>query len=83
MKVFLKYDIPETGNELAGLAKFAMEKHMEREKYRVMWQLRSLEQEINESEGMIIITQGGRIHTKNFTRELTDKILLLLSRDED
>ena len=33
MKVFLEYDIPETGAEIAGLAKFAMEKHMEREKY--------------------------------------------------
>lgn len=52
-------------------------------KYRILWELRGLEKEISESEGMIIIEEKG-FHTKNFTRELTDKIMSILkSFDEN
>ncbi len=56
---------------------------MERHKYRTMWQLRSLEKEINESDGMIIVRQNGRIETKSFTQELSDKINEILKADLD
>ena len=85
MKVYLEYNIPESEDmpSLNPLAEFAMKKHMEKEKYKVMWQLRSLENEINQEGGLIIITEKGKIHTKDFTSELTEKIHQLLIADEE
>ena len=75
MKVYIKYDAPETGTEaLDSLALHGLRNLLEKEKYRTMWVLRSLEIEITESGGMIIIQQDGRIQTKDFNRELTEKI---------
>lgn len=83
MKVYIQYDILETSvPEINPVAEFTMKTLMERNKYKVMWQLRSLEKEINDSEGMIIINQNGRIEAKNFNAELLDKILELLRLDE-
>ena len=46
----------------------------EKMKYEVMWALRALEKEIEEENGVIILTSKGQIATKDFSRELTDKI---------
>ncbi|HEY5367433.1 MAG TPA: hypothetical protein VIJ75_00450 [Hanamia sp.] len=50
-----------------------------KQKYEIMWGLRSIENEFNEGDGCIIITKEGKIHTKDFTQELNDKIMDLLS----
>lgn len=53
----------------------------EKYKFELMWILRSIEDEINQSEGQIIITTtDGKsgVETRNFTRDLTDKILNLI-----
>lgn len=83
MKIYVEYDVPDTGvPALNPLGEFTMKIMMEKNKYKIMWQLRSLENQINEEGGMIIITEKGRIHTKNFTPDLTDRILELLRLDE-
>lgn len=43
-------------------------------KYRVMWELRNLEDQIEEEGGMIII-EDSRWYAKNFSPELTEKIM--------
>jgi len=50
-----------------------------KQKYEIMWALRSIENEFNEEGGCIIITKEGKIHTKDFSQELTDKIHSLIS----
>jgi len=53
----------------------------EKYKYELMWTLRSIENEINDSEGQIIITTAhgkSGVKTNQFTRELTDKIMKLI-----
>ena len=50
-----------------------------KQKYQIMWALRSIEQEFNEQGGCIIITKKGKLQIKDFTQELTDKITSLLS----
>jgi len=50
----------------------------EKWKYRIMWELRTLESEINSEGGAIIITEKSQIETKDFTTELSEKIKTLL-----
>jgi flagellar biosynthesis/type III secretory pathway protein FliH len=50
----------------------------EKWKYRIMWELRSIESEINSEGGCIIITENGKIETKDFTAELSERIKTLL-----
>ncbi len=85
MKVYLEYELPDNEKYpmLKGLSDFGMRETMLKHKYRTMWQLRSLEKEINESNGMIIVHQNGRIDAKNFTPELMDKIMEILKADLD
>jgi hypothetical protein len=52
---------------------------MEKFKYKTMWCLRSLENEIDAEGGIIIIKEDGKIHTKNFTPGLSSKIKALLA----
>lgn len=47
-------------------------------KYRIMWELRELEKEIN-NDGGIFIYQNGKLETKNFTEEITESINTRLS----
>jgi hypothetical protein len=84
MKVYLDYVLPTYDGleQLEKVAQFGMENMMEKYKYQTMWKLRSIENEINESEGIIIIMDKGKIHTKDFTQELSDKIKELLSQPE-
>lgn len=42
--------------------------------YRIMWALRSLEQEIEEAGGMIILGTDGTLTLKEFLPELSDRI---------
>ena len=51
---------------------------MEAHKYKVMWDLRSIEQEIEGQTGMILIESSGRIELKGFSAELTETISRLL-----
>ncbi len=55
---------------------------LEKWKYKVIWVLRSLENEINE-EGRIIIVDGEGVKTRQFTTELTEKIIDLIKKMED
>src|ERR1035437_3833848 len=50
-----------------------------KQKYQIMWGLRSIENEINEEGGRVIITKEGRIKIQGFTKELKTKIYSLLS----
>ena len=52
----------------------------EKWKYKIMWELRALEKEIEAEGGCIIITDKGKIHTKDFSPELTEKIKSLLQK---
>jgi hypothetical protein len=47
-------------------------------KYRVMWELRELDNEITEEGGIIIVTIKG-FETKDFTPELTERIKSIIS----
>lgn len=49
-------------------------------KYQLMWALRSIEKEIKDEVGSIIINKKMQIETKGFTEELTDQIKYLLSK---
>ena len=44
------------------------------EKFKLMWNLRSLEKEINEENGMLILNAKGDLELKNFSSGLTAKI---------
>jgi hypothetical protein len=74
MKIYLEYELPEAPKEFKTVSDFGFENMMQKHKYRTLWQLRSIEQEINESNGMIIIHSNGRIEIKCFTQELNKKI---------
>lgn len=50
-------------------------------RFRLMWYLRHLEQEINDEGGCLIIvaeTDRSYIHTKDFTRGLTEKVTAII-----
>lgn len=42
--------------------------------YRIMWALRSLEQEITDAGGIIILDTDGQLTLKEFTPEMAEKI---------
>ena len=42
--------------------------------YKIMWALRSMEAEIDEAGGMIILSPEGTLTLKEFTQELSDRI---------
>lgn len=46
--------------------------------YRIMWALRSLEKEIEEAGGTIILGADGQLTLKEFTHELANKIELCI-----
>lgn len=86
MKVYTSNETPDgkgieaIDNLTATSLRFMMERH----KYRTMWQLRSLEKEIDADGGMIIINDTGRIAIKGFkSQELVDKIKEILEADLD
>lgn len=80
MKVYYEFDpIDEEESDNPLISKFA---HMAKEnllnisfkfKYRLMWELRHLESEINEDGGVIII-RNGKLETKDFSIETSEKI---------
>ncbi len=49
--------------------------------YRIMWALRSLEAEITEAGGMIILGTDGQLTLKEFSQELSDKIELCIKEN--
>ncbi len=76
MKIY--YEFEPTDNELADKFLIAM---FEKNKYELMWTLRSIENDINYEGGMIIMTTtNGKsgIYTKGFTRSTIDKIMELI-----
>lgn len=82
MKVYYEFEgIEHDSDFFTDFGNKMMETTMEKWKYKTMWALRSIEAEINEEGGMIILTIKG-MHTKQFSRELTDKIAELI-RIED
>jgi len=69
MKVF--YEFESTGNDFEDNVLLPM---YEKLRFEMMWTLRSLEKEIDNEGGQIIITYDKGVKTKGFTQELTDKI---------
>ncbi|HEY8687623.1 MAG TPA: hypothetical protein VIM07_00195 [Chitinophagaceae bacterium] len=65
------------GEVFSNIADATQQLIFEKFKYKIMWDLRSIENEINEEGGIIIITTKG-VETKNFTQYLSDKIIDLL-----
>lgn len=57
--------------------KYIIEK-FEKVKYKVMWALRSIEKEINDEGGMIVITWDFKIELKDFSEPLSEQILRLI-----
>jgi hypothetical protein len=55
---------------------------LEKLKYKTMWCLRSLENEINQGKGMIII-RNGTIEYIDFSPQLTFKMKELMAEDPD
>lgn len=54
-----------------------------KQKYRTMWALRSLENEINAEGGaIIIIAETGQLNFKSFSKDLIDKMLFLLDEQD-
>lgn len=47
---------------------------MEKEKYRLMWRLRSLEKEIEAEDGMFILKHDGSLQMKDFSDSLMRKV---------
>ncbi len=79
MKVYYKLEDTEYDDTaLSKLATSSITMVLKYWKYRTMWDLRSLEAEIDESGGIIIIEQSGRTHLRGFPRELNDKIIEVL-----
>lgn len=77
MKVFCKYK--STDNELKEKFFWLL---AERQKYFIMWELRSLEKEIVEEDGQIIIVSEGErpgFELIEFSEELTEKIKAILA----
>lgn len=68
MRVY--YDNPEEGLDHENAFTMLI---LQKMKYRLMWELRHLEEEINGEDGMIIVSLPG-IQTKDFSEEVTDKI---------
>lgn len=82
MKVYYRLDEKEKADnsepeEISNIRDISRQLILAKFKYKTMWDLRSIENEINEAGGIIIITENG-IETKNFTQELTDKITELI-----
>lgn len=72
-------------DQINGLANEIVYLMLERLKYKLMWTLRKLEKEINESDGCIIITLESlesklKIEAKGFSKELSEKIYQLASK---
>lgn len=82
MKVYYKIKNEETefinGIDFGSLADTQMTLFMEKTKYKILWALRSIEDDINYEGGMIVINEKGQIETKGFTQETTDKIRALI-----
>lgn len=53
---------------------------MEKYKYKLMWELRSLELEIDNEKGILVINEKGGITSREFTSDLEDKIAKALDK---
>lgn len=83
MKLYIDFPAPDLGEDetLNTLADINYQNLRGKYKYKTMWQLRTLEKEINEQGGMIIIKRNGEIQTKNFTADLTERINELIMEE--
>jgi hypothetical protein len=86
MKVY--YEMPDlfsedTGNEIIDqynqLNNLCLFHIGHKFKYRVMWELRHLEKEIDSEGGVIVIKQAGQMEAKEFSAELLLKIKQVIS----
>lgn len=79
MRVYFNYQSKEySEEELSKLANTVLFTFFERNKYKVMWSLRSLEKEIDYYEGVIIIDDKNKITMKGFPEEFSDKMFELI-----
>lgn len=63
---------------LPGISKKYSIAFLESMKFKIMWSLRSIEQEIIEEGGMIVIDRDVNVSTNNFSPMLTSKIRSLI-----
>ena len=85
MKVYIRYNSQVYDNEgINEIAETAYYHILTKWKYKIMWHLRSVENEINDEGGIIIVDLSGKIEIKQFTEELTEKIheLLAIMKDD-
>jgi len=69
MKIY--YEVESSGDDRADSLMMPL---YEKYKFEMMWILRDLEKEMNEENGMVIITPTWGVRTRGFSQELTDKI---------
>jgi hypothetical protein len=82
MKIYTEQPaIPKpTGNpDLDNLIQKYIDKNMELIKYKLMWSLRSIEKEYNESGGHIVIKKDGDLEFNGFPAEMESLIRQTLS----
>jgi hypothetical protein len=81
MKVYISYDSQEYADDsIQKLSDKYMYNMLMKWRYKVMWYLRSIEKEIDEEGGIIIVdADKSGFHTKGFTVGLTERIKELLS----
>lgn len=83
MKIYSEFDLAESGNaRLNELLAYAADFIRKYHRYKLMWELRTLEQEMNEEAGAVILRPTGKVEIKGFSELLMTKIKDLLSRPE-
>ena len=85
MKIYVRNDINYDDNTPLGKAEhYTNHLLLEKTKYKLMWELRHIENEINSEGGIILIDfvkRGAEI--TGFSEELTDKIHKIITSSKD
>lgn len=82
MKVYYRINDENISNEFSSIPDRMQKLVLEKWKYKTMWNLRSIEKEINEEGGIIIVATSG-VKTRSFSPELTAKIIELVKNSKD
>lgn len=83
MKIYSEFELKESGNaRLNELVAYAADFIRKYHRYKVMWELRMLEQEMTEEAGAVILRTDGRIEMKGFSDSLIAKIKQVINRPE-
>ncbi len=87
MKVYYKLEdlvsenIEDFNFEIETMDQMALKLFMEKNKFKVMWALRSIEAIINHEGGKITINSDGKIDVDRFSDETIEKIRFLINQE--